>query len=337
MTKKHFTRILVPMLLLIIGGILLLLPQRSPYIKEQGMVFGTVYHITWQPATGQALADSIRQLFADVDASLSMFNRESLLSRINRNEAVRTDCLFETVFLKAQEVAAATGGRFDITVAPLVNLWGFGFQHYETVSDSIIQRLLRTVGYRTVRLENHQLIKSHPETMLDMSAIAKGYACDAVAMLFERHQVANYLIEIGGEVVAKGVNAAGEVWHIGINRPVDDATSATNIIERVVLLSSGGMATSGNYRNFYMRDGKKYAHTIDPLTGYPVQHSLLSATIIADNGMTADAYATACMALGLEKSLALCRQTDNIEGFFIYDDCGELRMAYSDGFENCLQ
>ena len=303
---------------------------KKEYFMDSGYVFGTTYHITYE--ADSSLTNAIRASFQRFDASLSMFNPKSVIAAVNRNDSVTLDSLFLNVFHKATEVSAATNGAFDMTVAPLVNLWGFGFKEKAQVTAARVDSLLPLVGYQKMTIQNNRVVKQNPQMMIDASAIAKGYACDVVAQELARHGAKNYIVEIGGEVVAEGHNAKGNPWRVGINKPVEDSTSTVSEIEQVVELTRGGMATSGNYRNFYVENGKKYSHTIDPKSGYPVQHSLLSATILADDCMTADAYATACMVIGLEQSLELCRVRNDIEGYFIYDDHGALKTVWSDGF-----
>lgn len=323
--------------LIIIGFALIALlffEEKKPekhYFADSGVVFGTTYHITYESDT--ALTAAIRRTFAQVDNSLSMFNEHSTISAINRNDtAIVCDSLFRRVFDKSMEISAATDGAFDITVAPLVNAWGFGFKNSTLPTRHDIDSLMQIIGYRKVSCdENGRIHKNDPRIMLDCGAIAKGFGCDMVAETLKANGVENYIVEIGGEVAVNGHNAKGQAWRIGINKPTDDSLSVSNEIEQIANLTHGGMATSGNYRNFYIRDGKKYAHTIDPKSGYPIQHKLLSATIIADDCMTADAYATACMVVGLEQSLQLCR-ANGLQGFFIYSDNEEIKTAQTADF-----
>lgn len=303
---------------------------KKEYFMDSGYVFGTTYHITYE--ADSSLTNAIRESFQQVDASLSMFNPKSVIASVNRNDSVALDSLFITVFNKAHEVSSVTNGAFDITVAPLVNLWGFGFKEKAQVTAARVDSLLPLVGYQKIAIQNNRVVKQNPAMMLDASAIAKGFACDVVARQLARYGAKNYMVEIGGELVAEGQNAKGNPWRVGINKPLEDSTSTVSEIQQVVEMTHGGMATSGNYRNFYVENGKKYSHTIDPISGYPVQHSLLSATIIAADCMTADAYATACMVMGLEKSVQLCRLRKDIEGYFIYDDHDTLKTVWSDGF-----
>ena len=229
--------------------------------------------------------------------------------------------MFRYVFNLAHEVSGNTNGAFDITVAPLVNAWGFGFEKKDSVNSDQIRSLLQSVGYRKVSLsQSGRVMKQNPDTKLDCSAIAKGYGCDVVAGLFDELGIKNYLIEIGGEIVAKGENAKQQKWSIGINRPVDDSLMVNNKVAAVLELTDCGLATSGNYRRFYYKNGKRYAHTIDPRTGYPVQHTLLSSTVIAKNCATADAYATAFMVLGIDSAKIVLANHPELEAYFIYSD-----------------
>lgn len=305
----------------------------NEYIALHGATFGTFYHVTYAIAGNTNLQVAIDSTLRQVDSALSMFNQQSIIARINAGDtAVCTNALFDSVFLCAQRISTASGGAFDITVAPLVNFWGFGFEQPDSVCMSQLDSLMPLIGYHKVRLENHHIIKDDPHIMLDASAIAKGFGCDCVANTLEHYGVTNYMIEIGGEVRTAGHNAQGNIWRIGINKPVDDTTGTTSQIERVVPLANGGMATSGNYRNFYTRNGQRFAHTIDPHTGRPVQHSLLSATVTAADCMTADAVATACMVLGVEPGMALCKQL-GLECFFIYAEGDSTRTIWSKGFQ----
>ena len=303
--------------------------------RSEGSVFGTFYHITYQSASD--LQPGIDQTLKNVDASLSPFNKESVITAINNNVSMETDSMFVDVFTLAQTVSAETQGAFDITVAPLVNLWGFGFKNLENVSKAKVDSLLPFVGYQKVSLADGKVHKDFPETMLDCSAIAKGYGVDAVGLYLESQGVKNYMVEIGGEVRVRGKNPQGELWHIGINKPNEDPTNMKNDIEQVIQVTQLAMATSGNYRNFYEKDGKKYAHTIDPRTGYPVQHSILSSTVLAHDCATADAYATAFMVLGLDEAKKVLAKHHELMAFFIYSDQeGNTREWYTESLRNLI-
>ena len=303
--------------------------------RGEGSVFGTFYHITYQ--SGQNLQTGVEATLQEVDKSLSPFNKESVITAINNNTSMDTNTMFTDVFQLAQEVSVATDGAFDITVAPLVNLWGFGFKNMDNVSEEKVDSLLQYVGYEKVKLVEGKIVKECPETMLDCSAIAKGYGVDAVGLYLESQGVKNYMVEIGGEVRVRGTNPKGELWHVGINKPNDDPTNMNNEIEQVLQLTQMAMATSGNYRNFYEKDGKKYAHTIDPRTGYPVQHSILSSTVLTTDCATADAYATAFMVLGLDSAKQVLTKHPELMAFFIYaDKDGNTQEWYTESLKNLI-
>lgn len=293
--------------------------QDFPYQKNYGHVFGTLYNITYQH--NEDLQAKIASELNRFDASLSPFNDTAVITRINQNQPVKPDSFFVNVFRRSMEISRETDGAFDITVAPLVNAWGFGFRQGEFPDSAQVDSLLAFTGYEKITLSDDGTItKEDPRIMLTCSAVAKGYSVDVVARLLDREGVKNYMVDIGGEVVVKGKNPQHRPWRIGINKPVDDTLAVNQELQTILHITDAGMATSGNYRNFYYKDGKKYAHTIDPKTGYPVQHSILSATVIAKDCMSADAYATAFMVMGLEKAKAFVHGHPEIDAYFIYSD-----------------
>jgi len=331
------------LVLLVAGTVLVLLRHNNiiswgdnaaaTYRNEKGLIFGTMFSITYQH--DKSLRTEIDKELERFDASLSMFNDSSIISRINRNEDITADSLFTKVFRQAMRISEATNGSLDITVAPLVNAWGFGFTENISPTSDKIDSLLQIVGWQKVQLTNEgKVIKEDPRIMLDCSAIAKGYAVDVIAALLKSKGVQNYMVDIGGEVNVAGVNPSGGMWRIGINKPEDDPLSRNQSLQSILEVSGVGIATSGNYRNFYYKDGMKYAHTIDPKTGYPVQHSILSSTVIAKDCMTADAYSTAFMVMGLEKAKALVESHPEIEAYFIFsDEKGEFQTYMTDGMK----
>jgi thiamine biosynthesis lipoprotein len=300
----------------------------EPYQRNSGFIFGTSYNITYQCADNHQ-AD-IEKALAEVDASLSPFNDTSIITHVNRNEDVVLDDLFLDVFRLAQKINEDTEGAFDITVAPLVNAWGFGFKNGVNPDAKAIDSLRQVVGFQKVRLENNKVVKFDPRVMLDCSAIAKGYGVDVVANLLRKYGIKNFMVEIGGEVVTSGVNPERMPWRIGVTKPTDDSLSVNNELQTVINVTDKAMATSGKYRNFYYKGGRKYAHTIDPKTGYPVQHSILSATVITDDCATADAYATSFMVLGMEKARLVLDRHPEMMAYFIYsDDSGQNQVWFS--------
>lgn len=297
--------------------------RRGAYQQNDGMIFGTTYHIVYE--NNEDLQEEIVFELKKVDAALSMFNDTSVIARINRNEEVVLNEMFLTVFSRAMEISERTDGAFDVTVAPLVNAWGFGFEKSKDMTPYKVDSLLQFVGFRKVVLEGERILKSNPRLRMDFSAIAKGYGVDVVARFLESRGVHNYMVEIGGEVNVKGKaplrkGSKDRLWRIGINKPFDDSLSTDPSLQAVLKLTDCGMATSGNYRNYYYKQGKRYAHTIDPHTGYPVQHTLLSATVLAPDCMTADAYATAFMVMGLEKAVRYVEMHNELDAYFLYSD-----------------
>ena len=311
----------VPFLLLLIIGTVVILKKQPPFRTNEGMVFGTIYKITYQH--NDDLQNDIKAAMMEVDNSLSPYNPSSIITRINHNEDTVLNEHFVHVFNLAQQISSETEGAFDITVAPLVNAWGFGFKHSIDIEPSVIDSLRQFVGYQKIKLEDGKIIKEDERTMLDCSAIAKGYGVDRVARLLDQKGVKNYMVDIGGEVVLKGKNPRMKNWRIGINKPVEDSLSVNQELQTILEVSDVGMATSGNYRKFYYKDGKRYAHTIDPRIGTPVQHNILSATVIAKDCTSADAYATAFMVMGLEKAKAFCEAHPELHAYFICDGEGE--------------
>ena len=258
--------------------------QKSvPYQHDEGRIFGTTYHITYQ--SDDNLKKEIEETLKAVAQEFSMFNPQSTVALINEGKRPTLSDDFLEVYQLAQQVNEESDGAFDITVAPLVNAWGFGFKNQQMPNNHQIDSLRRLVGMEHVSLagaKGSQYVRfQRPRMMLDFSAIAKGYGTDRVARLLMSHDVANFMVEIGGEVYAKGNSEKRLPWRIGVSKPVDDPDNDAQELETVLNVTNQAMATSGNYRNFYYKGGRKYAHTIDPKTGRPVQHSLLSATVLA--------------------------------------------------------
>lgn len=311
----------LPFLTLLIVGTFLILRQQqqaAPYQKSADKVFGTFYHITYQ--CDSDLTQAINAELAKVDQSLSPFNEHSVITAINQNQDVVLDTMFLDVYQKAMQISLDTDGAFDITVAPLVNAWGFGFKNGSQPTAPQVDSLMQIVGYQKLSLVDGKIRKTDPRMMLDCSAIAKGYGCDVVANLLRRKGIKNFMVEIGGEIVTSGVNDKQQPWVIGVTKPTDDSLNVGNELQTILNLTDKAMATSGNYRNFYYKGGKKYAHTIDPKTGYPVQHSILSATVIADECAIADAYATSFMVMGLEGAKAVLQRHPELMAYLIYSD-----------------
>ena len=316
---------------------LLLLPNEptKQYYHHQGNIFGTYYNIRYEGT--EDMHDAIKQRLQDFDHSLSMFNPNSVITKINRNEAVTTDSLFDAMYTEAHLISQLSHGAFDITVRPLVNAWGFGNKSqahassppHLIASSPNIDSIKAFVGYDKVRLENHSLLKDDERITLDASAIAKGYACDVVADLLRMKGCTNLLVDIGGEVVLQGVNDKGKPWRVGISKPKKDASGMENELQEIIESSNLCMATSGNYLQYYYVDGERRSHTIDPRTGYPVSHSLLSATVTASSCMRADALATACMVLGQKEALNMIECIPDAACYLIVAQADSLQIITS--------
>lgn len=335
-TKSSIFRI-VFLLFLIVGSIYIIRQQNTmPYQHNTGQIFGTTYHITYQ--SDKDLHREILQRLQLVDQTFSTFNDESIISKINRNEPVKLNQMFIEVFDLAKTVSKDTHGAFDITVAPLVNVWGFGFKSGTPPTKAVIDSLRHLTGYKKVKLIGSKVRKQDPRIMLDCSAIAKGYGSDVVAQYLRSRDVENFMIEIGGEIVVQGNSDKRLPWKIGVTKPTDDSTQVNNELQTVLNVSNTAMATSGNYRRFYYKNGKKYAHTIDPKTGYPVQHNILSATVLANTCAKADAYATSFMVLGLEKTQQVLQHHPDLMVYLIYaDGQGKNKVWYSPSLKKAIQ
>jgi thiamine biosynthesis lipoprotein len=284
-----------------------------------GETMGTTYNIVYLDEANRDFQTSIDSLLVVFNQSLSTYVPDSELSKFNLGDTIDFKLPYFLPVLKASKtVYDKTGGAFDPTVGPLVNLWGFGPAGPELKDSTDINLLLKLVGFDKIEFDENQLRKKNPNIYLDFSAIAKGYGVDVVGDFLQRKGISNFLVEIGGELVARGINEKGEFWKVGVNRP-EESANATDLYS-IIALQDRGMATSGNYRNYYVKDSVKISHTINPATGYPVNHNLLSATVLAKDCMTADAYATAIMVMGTEKGIALDSALSEIEVFLIYSD-----------------
>lgn len=322
--------------ILIIGLVLNVVGCRQQEYKfMEGKIYGTYYSISYESAANYD--STIVKEMERVNSSLSMFNPNSVITKINRSESDRVDSLFVRMFIQAQKVYDMTEGAFDITVAPLSNAWGFGFKNERLPSAGKVDSLLRYIGMNKLTLDGMRLVKSMEGVQLDASSIAKGLGVDLVADFLEKKGVKNYMVDIGGEIRVRGISSKSRAWRIGIDKPVDDVSASTRELQAVVAIEEGALATSGNYRNFYVIDGKKYAHTIDPKTGYPVQRDILSSSVYAPTCMEADAYATAFMVLGREKAQKIIEKNTELEACFVYlDDKGKQEVWMSDGFKKLI-
>ncbi len=306
--------------------------RRELFRHTEGTIYGTYYRIVYE--SPEALDGALLEQMERVNASLSMFNPGSVISRLNRNESRRADSLFCRMFHMAAEVNRETRGAFDITVGPLVNAWGFGYKKGVMPTPGKIDTLLQWVGMDKLQLQGDSLVKQFGETEMDASSIAKGLGVDLAAEYLEAQGVKNYMVDIGGEIRVKGKSGKQRAWRIGIDKPIEDPELLNRELQFIIGLEKGALATSGNYRNFYVNDGKKYAHTISPYTGYPVQQEVVSSTVYAPTCMEADAYATAFMVLGLEAARKVVESRPELEACLIYVQEGELKLWMTEKFKD---
>src|SRR5688572_5074542 len=307
--------------------------DKKPYFELAGKAQGTTFNIHYQHFPGSDFSGSIDSLFRLIDKSMSLWDSTSLISRINRNEPdTKVDEHFKKVLIRAQEISESTGGAFDVTVGPLVKAWGFSMKKGLPLPDSLqVDSLMKLVGYKKIKLVNDTVQKEIEKMELDFNAIAQGYTVDLISTFLEEKGVENYLVELGGEVRASGVNERDSIWVIGIDKPVEN-TSNERPLQTTVVLKNKSLATSGSYRKFIESEGKKLGHVIDPSTGYPVSHKMVSVSVIADDCMTADAYATAFLVMGLEKALQKAANM-NMGIYCIYvEDNGDLGVRSTPGF-----
>lgn len=303
------------------------------YKHTSGSAQGTTYHITYQTADENDYSLGIDSILKAFDLTFSEYIPNSIVSRINRNDsAVEINDMFRVVFEKSLEVYKESDGAFDLTIAPLVNAWGFGPGEKREKSPNI-DSLKQFVGMYKVRIEGKKLIKDLPGITLDMNGIAQGYSVDIVSVFFEKKGIKNYMVEIGGEVRAKGKNDKGKLWRIGVDKPSYTNQSGEDL-QTILALDNKAMTTAGNYRNYFEEKGVKYSHIIDPHTGKPIRNRLLSVTIVAPDALTADAYDTPCMVLGLEKTRELLKKHPELDAYLIFnDEEGNYKVEYTKGIK----
>ena len=272
--------------------------ERKRYFSHEGVVWTTDYHITYEAS--HDLGDSIQIILNDLDMSVSPYNKASLISALNENKLTVADTHIKRLLNASRAIHHESGGAFDPTVMPLVNAWGFGYKNGALPTRAQLDSILQFVGMDMLALHGDTLVKSDPRVMLDFSSIAKGMACDEIGRMLVRNGAVNWLVEIGGEVMASGVNSRGTAWQVSVDMPVDEQEEVSHESALAISLDSGAVATSGNYRKWRMEGDSKLSHIIDPHTGESRAGTLLSVTVIARDCMTADAWATACMVMGEE-------------------------------------
>lgn len=315
------------------------LPRKSQEkITFSGMAQGTYYAVTYFDDKGRDFQPRIDSLLQAFDMSVSMWEPNSVISRINRGEEdVSCDSVFINIYFLARAIAEESDGAFDYTVGPLVNAWGFGFEDRQKIDRALVDSLLTLVDYRYVTLAGDRIIMEKPGIRFDFNAIAQGYSVDLVGEFLSSMGITNYLVDIGGEVLAVGEKPQEGKWVVGIEKPAEDELSERQL-QVTVNLKDGAMATSGSYRKFYEEDGVRYSHTIDPSTGYPVTHTLLSVSVVAGDCGTADAWATAFMVMGVERSKEVLAGRNDLDAYFIYSgEDGSMQTFATEGMKKILR
>ena len=298
----------------------------------QGEAQGSYYAITYFDEQGRNFQQEIDSIFHAVDVSVNLWVDTSVISKVNRNEEVKLDSIFVDNFRIAQEAANLSDGYFDPTISPIVAAWGFSYKHGDTITPQLIDSLKQLVDYRNIRIEDGKIVKANPAMTLDFNAIAQGYTSDLIASFLDSRGIKNYLVDTGGEIMARGEKPNGQPWIVGIEKPADNWDSEQVVHTRIALRDKG-LVTSGSTRKYVERNGKRYSHCIDPKTGYPVEHNVLSVTVLAESSVWADALASICMVMGMEKSLPLIESIDGVEAYYIYvNEQNALETFATDGF-----
>ena len=302
----------------------------------QGLAQGSYYAITYFDEQNRNFQREIDSIFHAIDLSVNLWVDSSVISKVNRNEDVALDKIFIDNFNLAQEAARLSDGYFDPTIAPIVAAWGFSYKSGDSLMPQRIDSLRAIVDYRKVRLENGKVVKDDPNITLDFNAIAQGYTSDLIAAFLDSKGIRNYLVDTGGEIMARGGKPDSKPWIVGIEKPADNWDSE-RVVQTRVALRDKGLVTSGSTRKYIERNGKRYSHSIDPKTGYPVEHNVLSVTVLAENSAWADALASICMVMGMEKSLPLVESMDGVEAYYIFqNENGALETFATEGFGECI-
>ena len=320
-------------LLLMIGLTVVASCGKQPKkIVLQGLAQGSYYAVTYFDSLGRDFQHDIDSIFHAVDMSVNLWVDTSVISKVNRNEEVTLDAIFIDNFNIAQEAARLSDGYFDPTISPIVAAWGFSYKNGDSITPQLIDSLKQLVDYRNISIENGKVVKANPAMTLDFNAIAQGYTSDLIASFLDSRGIKNYLVDTGGEIMARGGKPNGKSWIVGIEKPADNWDSE-QVVQTRVALHDKGLVTSGSTRKYVERNGKRYSHCIDPNTGYPVEHQLLSVTVLAENSVWADALASICMVMGMEKSLPIIQGMDGVEAYYIFvNENGELETFATEGF-----
>ena len=302
----------------------------------QGLAQGSYYAITYFDKENRNFQHEIDSIFHAVDMSVNLWVDSSVISKVNRNETVELDSIFIDNFNIAQDAARLSDGYFDPTISPIVAAWGFSNKTGDSLTPQLIDSLLLLVNYNNVRIENGKVVKEDPAMQLDFNAIAQGYTSDLIAAFLESRGIKNYLVDTGGEIMTKGGKPDGQPWIVGIEKPADNKDSE-QVVQTRIAVRDKGVVTSGSTRKYVERDGKRYSHCINPKTGCPVEHHVLSVTVTADNATWADALASICMVMGLEQSQPLIKSMEGVEAYYIFvNEKNELETYATEGFQKLI-
>lgn len=304
--------------------------KKSEYLKASGFAQGSTYHITYENSNKKDYSADIDSILKAFDRSLSIYDSTSIISRVNNGDPnIEIDDWFVKVFNVSADVNMLSEGAFDITIGPVTRAWGFGNAPFVKRDTAYIDSLLQYVGMDKVKLEGRKVIKKYPGVKLDVNALAQGYSVDVVCDFFKDKGIRNYLVEIGGEVRGKGTNARDKYWQIGIDRPSEGNMTPGKDLESIIEINNKSLSTSGNYRKFFIEDGVKYSHEINPKTGFPARNTLLSATVVCDDCIRADAWATVFMVVGVDKSKEMLTKLKGVDVYFVYSDTNGAYKIYS--------
>ena len=314
-------------ILYIVLGVLLISCTRQPQkINYFGITQGSYFSITYYDEEGRSFEHEIDSIFREVDNSVSLWNENSIIRKVNRNEDVVVNQIFKDNFKWARKASEFSDGAFDATIGPLVSAWGFHYKKEIEMTPEMVDSIRQLVNYQNIEIVDDKVVKANPNMTLDFNAVAQGYTTDLIGKFLESQGVLNYLVDVGGEIYAKGTKPNGEQWTIGIEKPAENYDSERSV-QIKINLKDKGIVTSGNYRKYIEKDGVRYSHSIDPKTGYPVEQNILSATVIADNASWADCLATICMIVGKGKASKLL-EGQGVEAYFIFVEDGVIKTEW---------
>lgn len=324
--------------ILIISALLLFSCKEQPKkTNYSGITQGSYFSITYYDESGRTFESEFDSIFDAVENSVSLWDENSIIRKVNRNEDVVIDKVFRDNFEWAKKASEFSDGAFDATIGPLVAAWGFHYKKEMEMTPAMVDSIRQLVDFKKIEIIDNKIVKAKPNMTLDFNAVAQGYTADLIGTFLEEKGVTNYLVDVGGEIMARGGKPNGENWIIGIEKPSENYDSERNV-QLKITLKDKGIVTSGNYRKYIEKDGVRYSHSIDPKTGYPVPQNLLSATVIADNAAWADCLASICMIVGKDKALQMLEDNADIEGYLIFvDEDGTIKTTSTSGFKEYIK